>query len=140
MRQTLKLLPLLAAVFIFGGCDRLSDKDRMDMIAKCDSEARKKISELTRVSQTIRTTTLVSTHYSFSVNKCYALEKKEVVSDVFDVHNTWWTLFDGLTKQEIVKTGKSKILPKGYAVGEGLGSSATATDGEEMINRLMSSP
>ena len=140
MRQTLTLLPLLTVVFFIGGCDRLSDKDRMDMIAKCDSEARKKFPELSQVSETGRTTSSVSTHYSFTENRCYALEKKEVVSDVLNVHNIYWTLYDGLTKQEIVKTGKSKIFSKGYANGEGLESLVTASDGEATINRLMSSP
>ena len=140
MRETLKLLPLLAAVFFIGGCDRLSDKDRMDMIAKCDSEARKKFPELSEVSEIRSTTSSVSTHYSFSENRCYALEKKEVASRVFGVHNTFWTLYDGLTKQEIVSTRKSMKFPIGYADGEGLGPSATASDGEATISRLMSSP
>jgi hypothetical protein len=110
------------------------------MIAKCDSEARKKIPELSQVSETRSTTSSVSTHYSFSENRCYALEKREVVSVVFGVHNTFWTLYDGLTKQEIVSTRKSTKFPIGNADGEGLGPSATASDGEATISRLMSSP
>ena len=140
MRQTLTLLPLLTAVFFIGGCDRLSDKDRMDMIAKCDSEARKRFPELSEVSEIRSTTSSVSTHYSFSENRCYALEKKDVVSRVFDVHNIFWTLYDGLTKQEIVSTRKSTKFLIGNADGEGLGPSATASDGEATISRLMSSP
>lgn len=140
MCETLKLLPLLTAVFVIGGCDRLSDKDRMDMIAKCDSEARKKFPELSEASEIARTTSSISTHYSFSKNRCYALENRQVVSRVFDVHNIFWTLYDGLTKQEIVSARKSVKFPIGQADGEGLGPSATATDGEEVISRLMSSP
>lgn len=63
-----------------------------------------------------------------------------MVSSVFGVQNRFWTLYDGLTKQEIVKTATSIKDPEGYAEGKDLGANALAKDGEEVIRRLMSSP
>ena len=105
MRKTLTLLPLLTAVFFIGGCDRLSDKDRMDMIAKCDSEARKKIKERSeqgrhRGGDWYEDTT-VSTHYSFSEKRCFALEETFLLADR---GGSTRTLYDGLTKKELIRT------------------------------------
>ena len=109
MRETLKLLPLVTAVFFFGGCDRLSDKDRMDMIAKCDSEARKKIKERSeqgrhRGGDWYEETT-VSTHYSFSEKRCFALQETFLLDDRGGSSRT---LYDGLTKKELIRTQHMK--------------------------------
>ena len=86
------------------GCDRLSEKDKMAMIAMCDSESRKKIKEEAEGRQLpngryqLQKTT-VTTHYSFSEKRCFALETTDVTSP----YSISRTLYDGLTKQLLIE-------------------------------------
>ena len=139
----LNLFLAFGAIFAFAGCERLSELDRMELTVKCDTYARKKIPEPVGGVIKIPGVTVsssVTTHYSFLAKRCYALEKREVINPDMGVHNYFWTLYDGLTKQQLVSTAKSIKDMNGNARGQGLEAGASAKDGEEVIERLMKSP
>lgn len=100
------LLAIVCCSVGLTGCDRLSEKDKMDMIAKCDSEARKKIKERSEQGRYPRggdwySDTTVSTHYSFSEKRCFALEETSVIAEAYKQTRT---LYDGLTKKQLIWT------------------------------------
>lgn len=91
----------------FSGCDRLSEKDKMDMIAKCDSEARKGINEGSSQQGGTSYVVKVTSHYSFEENKCYGLKK--TVETVFNpetfkfvLREETVSLYDGLGKTDML--------------------------------------
>jgi len=106
------LLALLCCSVGLSGCERLSEKDKMDMIAKCDTEARKKIKERSEEGRYPRggnwySDTTVTTHYSFSEKRCFALEETDYRDDTYHKGRA---LYDGLTKKMLIRTdhkGKS---------------------------------
>ena len=106
-------LVVLCVGIILSGCDRLSEKDKMEMIAKCDSEAREKIKEDTGTTGNLSWTTIVETHYSFSDKQCYALETR-----TDNLPSTRKTLYDGLTKKTLLETRECcGYSDAGYSIG-----------------------
>ena len=106
-------LALLACGVFLSGCDRLSEKDKMEMIAKCDSEAREKIKEDTGTTGNLSWTTIVETHYSFSEKQCYALKTR-----TDNLPSTKKTLYDGLTKKMLLETNACcGYWDAGYSIG-----------------------
>jgi len=100
-----KILFVLMGISVgLSGCDRLSEKEKMDMIAKCDSEARKKFKEESYSGDAVSLSVSVETHYSFVDKQCYALVKKVIsVGGPNSIQRTD-ILFDGLTKKELLNT------------------------------------
>ena len=99
---------LLVALFLplsFSGCDRLSEKDKMDMISKCDTEARKKFDEKSEPTAFTVTTSEIVTHYSFKDQACYAHETivQRTLTQNYTTSYTYYSqaLYDGLTKKEL---------------------------------------
>ena len=122
------------------GCDRLSEKDKMDMIAKCDVETRKKITEEAKSIGGLQWSTVVETHYSFSDQRCYVLETR-----MDNIPSTSKTLYDGLTKRELlyVTYGKNgagypSIVTGSLASDDGKGF--TVEDGLRVIEERMNRP
>lgn len=103
--SVMKSLVMLSASIFLSGCDRLSEKDKMDMIAKCDTEARKKFEEKSEPTAFTMTTREIVTHYSFKDRACYAHETV-VQRTLTQNYTTSYTVFsqalyDGLTKKEL---------------------------------------
>jgi len=102
------LLALLCCSAGLSGCERLSEKDKMDMIAKCDTEARKKFEETGEPNAFTVTTREIVTHYSFKDQACYAhetsLQHKFAQNYTTDYMYHGQALYDGLTKKELVIT------------------------------------
>jgi len=95
-----KILFVLMGISVgLSGCDRLSEKDKMEMVAKCDSEAREKIKEETGATGAFSWTISVESHYSFSDKQCYALKTR-----TDNMPSTTKTLYDGLTKKMLLET------------------------------------
>ncbi|MBM3338462.1 MAG: hypothetical protein FJY62_00515 [Betaproteobacteria bacterium] len=109
---------LLVSVFL-SGCERfseerLSEKDKMDMIVTCDTEARKKsddhkdqVPTASFKDQDRLITT--ETHYSLSDKKCYGLRKESVFKyqeNTFDLLSSYEVeiLYDGLTSETLLYT------------------------------------
>jgi hypothetical protein len=92
---------VLLLAFPSVGCDRLSEKDKMEMIAKCDSEARKKFSEKFESDSAGYSSIEVETHYSFDEKFCYALVKEQF--SVLSQSTTFTeALYNGLTKKQLL--------------------------------------
>ena len=98
-----KLLVTLSFSLLLSGCDRLSERDKMEMIAKCDSEARKKLKEVYEADHRGSVSVKVETHYSFGDRKCYALERTVLTLTQTSETSYREILYDGLTKQELLK-------------------------------------
>ena len=106
---------LLSLSVFLSGCDRLSEKDKMEMIAFCDAEGRKKSDDhalpdygpqLKSDSERNRVVT-TKTHYSFSDKKCYALrEELEALYDesTLELVRSYEVrvLYDGLTSDTLL--------------------------------------
>lgn len=118
------------------GCDRLSEKDKMEMIAMCDTMARRQIKEKEETEQTtlvyISRSAKIETHYSFKESKCYALETYTLLITGGDnpVENftvmTSKTLYDGLTKEKLLRVGSAN--KKGNEWFEGVSGSLKKTE------------
>jgi len=98
---------LLSVSVFLSGCERLSEKDKMDMIAKCDAEVRKKFEEKSELTELGSERISVETHYSFQDKQCYGLVKtsysfKDGGKRSAVGHSQEWILFDGLTKKELL--------------------------------------
>lgn len=99
----------LSSVVFLSGCDRLSEKDRMEMIARCDSEARKKLQEESITDLHGSGSITVETHYSFEEKKCYALSRTQYSIERNDYRKQpaqiiyIYSLYDGLTKKELLR-------------------------------------
>lgn len=107
------LLAILCCSVGLSGCDRLSEKEKMDMIAKCDSEARKKFEEQPGSGDTVSRSVSVETHYSFVDKRCYALVKEVLSIDGTSFISRTDTLFDGLTKKQLLFTACSSDEKEG---------------------------
>jgi len=118
------LLALLCCSVGLSGCERfseerLSEKDKMDMIVTCDTEARKKSDDHKdhqfptarfKDQDPLITT---ETHYSFSDKKCYGLRKESVFKyqeNTFDLLSSYEVeiLYDGLTSETLLYTNCSR--------------------------------
>jgi len=153
------LLALLCCSAGLSGCERLSEKDKMDMIAKCDTEARKKFKEQSeRNSKGSYINVEVSTHYSFSDSQCYALEENVSYVALPDFKKRYfkYSLFEGLTKKELltasctvdeIKNTNECLEGGGYSTGilvneiyEREKRTVRYKEGREMIEARMSKP
>jgi len=154
------LLALLCCSVGLSGCERLSEKEkleteraRLDTIAFCDSEARKKFQEDFNVESLGSSQTELITHYSFQDKKCYALEKRTLsLRSGYESYRN--TLYDGLTKQELGMTtcsvnseGNECLSGGGFSTGipeiEGAKNAAglvSYVEGMKVIDARMSKP
>jgi len=99
------LLALLCCSVGLSGCERLSEKDKMDMIAKCDTEARKKFKEKSERDFSGNSLTVeVTTHYSFSDSQCYALKETSIFTGSSFIQFEY-SLFEGLTEKNLLTAG-----------------------------------
>jgi len=143
---------VLLLAFPSVGCDRLSEKDKMEMIATCDSEARKFIKEFDRSNGVVRGTISVETNYSFKYQGCYALEKKTMQLSLEDISFTE-TLYDALRRKILITAscelkGERNTCSEGgiaWGVLEGeankvSGTSLTFEEGKKIIDSRMNSP
>lgn len=132
-----KILFVLMGVSVgLSGCDRLSEKDKMEMITMCDTMARRQIKEKEETEQTtlayISRSAKIETHYSFKESKCYALETYTLLITGGDnpVENftvmTSETLYDGLTKEKLLRVGSTN--KKGNEWFEGVSGSLKKTE------------
>jgi len=117
--SVMKSIVILSVSVLLSGCERLSEKDKMDMIAKCDTEARKKSDDhKDRQFPTARfkdqdPLITTETHYSFSDKKCYGLRKELVdkyQENTFDLLSSYEVeiLYDGLTSETLLYTNCSR--------------------------------
>ena len=123
-------------VFVgLSGCDRLSEKDKMEMITMCDTMARRQIKEKEETEQTlvyISKSVELKTHYSFKDSRCYALASSTtfMTGGSNPVENltvmTSETLYDGLTKEELLRVGSTNL--KGGEWFEAVGGSLKTKD------------
>jgi len=151
------LLVLLCCSAGLSGCERLSEKDKMDMIAKCDTEARKKFTEQNESDYSGNSINReVSTHYSFSDSRCYALEDQAVfvVLPDYNKKTFTYTLYDGLTKSKLllasctvdeIKKINECLDDGGYAMGTLVSEnmekrSISYKEGREIIDQRMNRP
>lgn len=147
MAQRFVFLTVMLAALL-GGCDRLSEKDKMEMIAICDTIARRQIKEEEKIEQTLvyvsRSVTL-ETHYSFGDSKCYALETSTLF--IFGGDNPSKstpsliiseTLYDGMTKEKLLRVGSATENLKNIGlVDEALGSLATKEMSRDQASKII---
>ena len=152
---------------VLSGCDRLSEKDKMEMITMCDAEGRKKSDDhalpdygpqLKSDSERNRAVT-TNTHYSFSDKKCYALrEELETLHDesTLELVRSYEVrvLYDGLTSDTLlvatctraIEFGNMETCMLGGAVIGKLSSEvskngvASFDNGQVVINARMNRP
>lgn len=129
------LLAMMGVSICLSGCDRLSEKDKMEMITICDTMARRQIKEKEETEQTlvyISSSVEVKTHYSFKDSRCYALASSTLLITGGDnpLENltvmTSETLYDGMTKEKLLRVGSTNL--KGGKWFEGVGGSLKTRD------------
>jgi len=138
-----KILFVLMGISVgLSGCDRLSEKDKMEMIAKCDIEARKKFKEEEDFSEYGYIKVTVTTNFSFSDNRCYTLVQTHLTPSEFvrqklsfAKDETIKVLYDGLTKKELIYVSTS-----GTVTGENVATGATVEQGSNLIDVHMNRP
>jgi len=112
------LLALLCCSVGLSGCERLSEKDKMEMITMCDTMARRQIKEkdekirnalnenrsndLLGISRSIA----ITTHYSFRDSRCYAQKSNRTFFSGGNKRepSVWLTetLYDGMTMETLL--------------------------------------
>jgi hypothetical protein len=170
MKPFMRIIEFVAAlVFALSltACDHVSEKDKMEMIALCDAEGRKKSEDhalpdygpqLKLDSERNRAVT-IKTHYSFSDKKCYALrEELETLYDesTLELVRSYEVrvLYDGLTSDTLlvatctrdIEFGNMETcMAGGTAMGRlssewGKSGVATFDNGQVVINARMNRP
>lgn len=133
-----RIFSILVFAITFSGCDGLSEKDKMEMIARCDSEARKRFFEGVKSYVNGYVSVELETHYSFFDKRCYTYTKESIRSPTYSSFTD--TLFDGLTKKELLKAMCSSVDGNGknVCVDGGVSSGPLAVDGIKDARGLVS--
>ena len=139
------LIAMVAA--LLGGCDRLSEKDKMEMITMCDTMARRQIAETKEIGELFAKSVKVNTHYSFTDSKCYALETSTLLifrKNKSPVVITSESLYDGLSKEKLLSLGSAAGSEFDGMSGDVIGSLASEKmpreEASKIIKAKMSKP
>lgn len=94
LMTVMSVVPLLTS-----GCDYVSEKDRVEVMALCDREARKLSNTNFAFDRTKHKEVSIESHYSFLDERCYG---KSFLANKNDNFVTT-TLYDGITKSVLLQ-------------------------------------